>query len=158
MSAVELAALRVHTSAFLASISIFIYDYFYTLDREVSTIWNGRLGLASSLFFIARYTTFIDHTAWLIMQFSPVPLSLPACHGVLIILDVFSFLSIAASDAILVLTLYALFGAKRSHKVMLSVFCAVSSSRLSGLPPCIVLRAGNLLICSSTRLSHSGPS
>ncbi|KAH6908643.1 hypothetical protein BKA70DRAFT_1278469 [Coprinopsis sp. MPI-PUGE-AT-0042] len=141
MSAVDLAALRTHRNIFLASIAIFIYDYFCTLDREVSTVWKGCLGLASSLFFIARYATLIDHTAWLIMQFFPSSLSLPTCHGAFIVLDIFAFLSIAASDAVLVLTLYVLLGSKQHHKVMLSVFCALNTALALALVLTFVIQA-----------------
>ncbi|KAF9005410.1 hypothetical protein BDQ17DRAFT_346731 [Cyathus striatus] len=44
----------------VASVTIFLYDYFLTLGSEIDLIWSSPWNAVKILYFLARYMPFID--------------------------------------------------------------------------------------------------
>jgi hypothetical protein len=61
------------------SYAILVYDYFITLDSEVSFIWPGDWTLVKYIFFVNRYLPFIDASLVLYHQLHR-PLTEDDCH------------------------------------------------------------------------------
>ncbi|TFK19545.1 hypothetical protein FA15DRAFT_708870 [Coprinopsis marcescibilis] len=101
----------------VASVTIFLYDYFHTFEQEVETMWKGKFNLGKFLFFMSRYVTFIDMALYG-CSISAIGLSQQSCASLMISMNVIALAVIAASE---VISLYALLGAKRKHAIFLSL-------------------------------------
>ncbi|TFK21078.1 hypothetical protein FA15DRAFT_624476 [Coprinopsis marcescibilis] len=96
------------------SSTLYICDYFETLRLEFKYMWTGKWNAARILFFISRYIVILQIP--LFVHFPYEPLLLPSgCYVLQASLFVSSFIGEACPLALLVLCLYALFGAKRKH-------------------------------------------
>ncbi|EAU90113.2 hypothetical protein CC1G_12224 [Coprinopsis cinerea okayama7 len=103
--------------ATVASTTLFFCDYLSTLAEEISLIWPGLfegLRCGKVLFLVCRYTAFIDMpvatAGHLLFGYSP-PIALFSSSV--------SFFGVLASEGIVILTLYALMGAKKKHATLL---------------------------------------
>ncbi|KAG2014362.1 hypothetical protein CC2G_011188 [Coprinopsis cinerea AmutBmut pab1-1] len=113
-----------------------LYDYLQTLDQEVATVWPGRMCTGKVLFLITRYTPFIDYTNLMAIRFWPTALPPSLCHALFLVANIGAMIGVTASDGILVVSLYALLGAKRSHMIVLSIIalaCIIPTLVLVGL-------------------------
>ncbi|EAU82290.2 hypothetical protein CC1G_08902 [Coprinopsis cinerea okayama7 len=133
-----------------AGATIFLYDYLQTLDQEVATVWPGRMCTGKVLFLITRYTPFIDYTNLMAIRFWPTALPPSLCHALFLVANI-GAIGVTASDGILVVSLYALLGAKRSHMIVLSIIA------LACIIPTLVL-VGLFLKASKGRSIHIHPS
>ncbi|KAF8960362.1 hypothetical protein BDZ97DRAFT_1922262 [Flammula alnicola] len=56
----ELVGTRTVMYAEAAAVSMFLWDYLLTLEMEMSLVWKSKCNLVNFLFFVQRYTPFID--------------------------------------------------------------------------------------------------
>jgi len=52
--------LQVVSYCHAASLMLLVYDYFLTLDLEVDLIWRSKFSFVNVLYFLSRYTMFVD--------------------------------------------------------------------------------------------------
>ncbi|KAJ6468145.1 hypothetical protein C8R47DRAFT_1201007 [Mycena vitilis] len=64
--------IRVHDSLHILGISFMYYDYFLTLDDEISFLWK-RSGWSTYLFFAVRYTALLGNIPVLALTFMDLP-------------------------------------------------------------------------------------
>ncbi|OJA21613.1 hypothetical protein AZE42_01686 [Rhizopogon vesiculosus] len=60
--------------------TILAYDWLLTIDSEVTHVWSRSWGIVDILYFISRYTPFVDTPIMLIYHFYLVDPSNEACH------------------------------------------------------------------------------
>ncbi|KAI3614949.1 hypothetical protein WG66_016784 [Moniliophthora roreri] len=90
---------------------LLLYDYLLTLDLEVNYIWKHPLTVRSVLFFLNRYTPFVD--TFLLLNGLFVSLSIEECEKQRKVVAIFIFVGTAISEVILMLRVYALWGCRR---------------------------------------------
>ncbi|KAI3614935.1 hypothetical protein WG66_016787, partial [Moniliophthora roreri] len=90
---------------------LLLYDYLLTFDLEVNYIWTHPLTFRSTLFFLNRYTPFVD--TFLSLSGLSVFLTVHECETRSQVISVFIFIGIAISEIILMLRVYALWGCRR---------------------------------------------
>ncbi|KAJ7481745.1 hypothetical protein FB451DRAFT_1237019 [Mycena latifolia] len=108
----------------VVNITILLYDYSLTLNREVSLMWSSQWSLSKILFFVSRYSPAFDVP--LLLYYSTVSdLSFKHCSQLQAAASWSTVFGIAVAEAILVLRTYALSGRSRG---VLIVFGALWSS------------------------------
>ncbi|KAJ7447577.1 hypothetical protein B0H11DRAFT_2082658 [Mycena galericulata] len=112
-----LSSMRLQAAKYVdtASTVILFFDYFLTLDLEVSLIWPSRWSLAKFLYFFSRYLAFFDVPLELYYLTPTVPLE--HCAQLNTAIAIGNVSGIAIAEAIFVLRTYALSG--RQRKVLL---------------------------------------
>ncbi|KAG2001902.1 hypothetical protein CC2G_004886 [Coprinopsis cinerea AmutBmut pab1-1] len=139
--------LTLYTAA--AAVTLLICDYLQTLGEEVSKIWfTTKLSLGKILFLMSRYTALIDAPLMLLVQTNRGLLSPSSCLPLKRLTNLSSFLGVAASEAILFVSLSVLLGSQRSYNITLAaiyvggflaclalvVYLAVTKAARSPLP------------------------
>ncbi|EFI27605.1 hypothetical protein CC1G_14531 [Coprinopsis cinerea okayama7 len=104
----------------VASGMIFLYDWFDTITREVSSVWTGRLNIGAFLYLVARYSPFIDLP---ILNFVNVmdPSDVSKCRNLLATGNLSAVVGVSASEGIIIMVIYALLGSKRIHLIFFSI-------------------------------------
>ncbi|KAG2001907.1 hypothetical protein CC2G_009519 [Coprinopsis cinerea AmutBmut pab1-1] len=110
----------------VASLTAFFYDYFLTFGDEVSRIllWYSKLSVGKILFFLSKYTAFIDIPLNILILFGN-GLTPEACKYVGTAITALSFVGVATADAILLVSLHALLGSSKRGGIVLSALFAL---------------------------------
>ncbi|TFK18286.1 hypothetical protein FA15DRAFT_675403 [Coprinopsis marcescibilis] len=113
---------RIATNLQVAVGTILVVDYLETFSSEVAHIWNSPWSAIKVLFLLARYSIFID-VALIIRYYATETLNLSpiTCRAFLITGAVSVVVTIAFSEAILFVRVYALSGRSRRMLVFLSI-------------------------------------
>ncbi|EJD38835.1 hypothetical protein AURDEDRAFT_172155 [Auricularia subglabra TFB-10046 SS5] len=98
---------------------LFIYDYFTTFSDEVDLIWKARCGPGKLLFLVVRYVTWPELLALLYIELFDV--STTVCYGVFKYSAWSLLFGITASEMVLILRTWAIWGARRSTLLLLSL-------------------------------------
>ncbi|KAF7336354.1 hypothetical protein MVEN_02183900 [Mycena venus] len=116
----------------LASIAILFFDYFLTLNLEVTLVWPRTWSISKVLFVLSRYLPFVEVPLILYYVFALNP-GLTSCRIVNSTIIVARLVGIALAEAILVLRTYALSGRDpRILRIFATVFaCGVSTSMIT---------------------------
>jgi len=120
-SALELTIYRILVTRYCkaASLSVLLYDYLLTLDREISFIWKSNWGIGKVIYILARYSALVD-TPWA-LWLSLTPNASPSmCLRTYIPAIWVAVFGIASAEAILFLRTSALYG--NVTKVSVSLF------------------------------------
>ncbi|ESK85358.1 hypothetical protein Moror_5960 [Moniliophthora roreri MCA 2997] len=107
----EMDTLAPRNGPIIISSVLLLYDYLLTFDLEVNYIWTHPLTFRSTLFFLNRYTPFVD--TFLSLSGLSVFLTVHECETRSQVISVFIFIGIAISEIILMLRVYALWGCRR---------------------------------------------
>jgi len=111
-------------NCFQASIaSLFIFDYFYQLEDEVTFIWSrGDWSVGKALFVLTRYIPFIIIPLTLCSTFA-ANLDVRICQTLLYIIAILETVAIAFSEVTFGLRAYAMWN---RNKAVLVVYCCVA--------------------------------
>ncbi|KAJ7510449.1 hypothetical protein B0H11DRAFT_1959119 [Mycena galericulata] len=93
----------------VVSITILVYDYFLSLELEVSLIWGSKWSLTKIFYMCSRYSPFIDVP--LVLGYGLTPqINIKNCFPLYASASWGTFFGIAVAEALLVLRTYALMG------------------------------------------------
>ncbi|TFK64463.1 hypothetical protein BDN72DRAFT_901522 [Pluteus cervinus] len=134
-----LPRIRVNESLIAAAATLYLYDWFLTIDLEITFLWPSKLSTIKVFYFIQRYMPFFD-TVLLVCGFPFVPLvSLDICKRSFKSAAWLFFGGIATSEVILTRRSIAIWGnTKRNLYIYLSLLV------LGCWIPCIVVMEGYL--------------
>ncbi|KAK7472341.1 hypothetical protein VKT23_000460 [Stygiomarasmius scandens] len=118
----------------VASITILVYDYLLTLEREIVLVWNGHWGAIKILYILSRFPPFFDVP--LVLYYSLAPnIPLERCHPIYSVASWFTIYGIVIAEAILMKRTVALWGVdKRVSRGLLVLMIAITI-------PCAILLA-----------------
>ncbi|KAF6742454.1 hypothetical protein DFP72DRAFT_938179 [Ephemerocybe angulata] len=106
-----------------AGYSAYIYSFLTTFDDEVSEIWSQSWKSGKILFMIIRYSPFVDFAFNSTLGYpAGYDISLKTCRAFQWIVEASSFIRTNATEAALLLCLYALLGTKRRYFVIFFAF------------------------------------
>ncbi|KAF9465347.1 hypothetical protein BDZ94DRAFT_393144 [Collybia nuda] len=100
----------------VASLVVFLHDYFVTFELEVEHIWNSNWSTVKIVFLVARYLTFIDVPLILIYSLYS-GLTPRGCYIVTSIATWSTVIGVGAAEIILLLRTYALWD--RSKRILI---------------------------------------
>ncbi|KAJ7167838.1 hypothetical protein C8R46DRAFT_1191865 [Mycena filopes] len=100
-------------SLLAAAAAVLFFDYCLMLNLEVSHIWPSRWSLTKILYFLSRYSAFVDIPLTIYYLNPPDNLPLKVCTAVNIAIAVGNVFGVAIAEAILFLRTYALSGRSR---------------------------------------------
>ncbi|ETW82317.1 hypothetical protein HETIRDRAFT_451857 [Heterobasidion irregulare TC 32-1] len=107
-----------------ATILASVYDYVLTFRREIEHIWGSRLSVAKILFFLTRYSAFLDITVMMCFLFVKHP-SGPECS---LLFKLFAWLvswGLALSELLIILRTWALWACDRRIGIGLGLLLTV---------------------------------
>ncbi|ESK85359.1 hypothetical protein Moror_5961 [Moniliophthora roreri MCA 2997] len=90
---------------------LLLYDYLLTFDLEANYVWTHPLTFRSAIFFLNRYTPFVD--TFLSLSSLSAFLTAEECELRQKFVSIFMFIGIGISEGILMLRVYALWGCRR---------------------------------------------
>ncbi|KIJ50327.1 hypothetical protein M422DRAFT_245580 [Sphaerobolus stellatus SS14] len=103
------------------SLVILVYDYIITLSEEVALIWTAPWTTARVLFFLTRYSAWIDTSLLSIVHFAKGGhLSIPACRALYKASGWFLSIGVFIAELVLVFRTYALWN--KSMRVLFGLF------------------------------------
>ncbi|KAJ7120990.1 hypothetical protein C8R44DRAFT_170912 [Mycena epipterygia] len=113
----------------VVNITILVFDYSLTLNREMSLIWLSKWSISKILFCLSRYSPVFDVPILLYYSMKS-DMSFEHCSQLYAGTAWGTIFGIAAAEAILVLRTYALSGRKRGVLIFFTTLwaCAVSAS------------------------------
>ncbi|KAF9465496.1 hypothetical protein BDZ94DRAFT_1253950 [Collybia nuda] len=103
----------------VASLVIFIFDYFQTLDLEIDYVWKSKGFTGKALFFLNRYPPFVD-VPLTVYYYLNGGVSSRTCSILDSVTIWMTSFGIAMSEVILLLRTYALWGRNRIILVILT--------------------------------------
>ncbi|KAF5357420.1 hypothetical protein D9758_005936 [Tetrapyrgos nigripes] len=93
----------------VASITILVWDYLLTLEREIRLVWKGHWGSVKILYILSRFPPFFDVPLVMYYALAPnVPLS--RCQPIYAVASWFTLFGIVVAEAILMKRTVALWG------------------------------------------------
>ncbi|KAJ7151639.1 hypothetical protein C8R46DRAFT_1122656 [Mycena filopes] len=115
-----------------------LFDYFLTLNAEISLMWSSKWSISKILFFSTRYSPAFDVP--ILLYYSLVSnLSFERCSQLQAASSWGTLFGIASAEAILILRSYALSGRRRCILILFSglwtVHVLLMSTILNGPPP-----------------------
>ncbi|KAF7305600.1 hypothetical protein HMN09_00813200 [Mycena chlorophos] len=111
---------RLIPSTLVACCVVLAYDWFLTLDREISAIWSNPRSIGTVVFLVNRYLPFVDILVSTTSRFQF--LSPESCLVRNKFVGWMSLIGICISEGILLLRTYAIWGRSRT---VLIILCAV---------------------------------
>ncbi|KIJ50344.1 hypothetical protein M422DRAFT_245602 [Sphaerobolus stellatus SS14] len=103
------------------SLVILVYDYLITLSDEVALIWTAPWTTARVLFFLTRYSAWIDTSLFSIVHFAREGhLSIPACRALYEAYGWFLSIGVFIAELVFVFRTYALWN--KSMRVLFGLF------------------------------------
>jgi len=117
---------RIETYCHVASYALVVYDYFLTLGLEIELIWPTPLTLGTVLYYITRYSAFIDGALLIYARTAPASTSISACNiffrasGALIVIGTFF------AEMILILRTVAMWGGSQFLCVFFLAFVIIA--------------------------------
>ncbi|KAF8590055.1 hypothetical protein K439DRAFT_1657616 [Ramaria rubella] len=121
----------------LASIAILVYDYFVTLHLEIDLTWGTPWKLGRVMFFLTRYTVFIDAVMLGYFHFTKAHVSPRTCFLIYQTSGWFLFGGVGIAEIILIFRTWATWGQNRTILVLLVVLMT-----LVGVPAIYLTHAG----------------
>ncbi|KAF8887342.1 hypothetical protein BD779DRAFT_515032 [Infundibulicybe gibba] len=103
----------------VSSLCLVIFDWFLTLDEEVTLIWGAPWSVGKILYLLTRYSAFIDLPVSVYRVSGPVPFSL--CAPLTLFTGVMYVLGVWIAQAISILCVWAMCGRSRRATGLLSV-------------------------------------
>ncbi|KAF8887346.1 hypothetical protein BD779DRAFT_1527628 [Infundibulicybe gibba] len=104
----------------VASVAVLIYDWFVTLDSEITLIWNPRWNFGTLLYFLTRYPAFID-TALYMHGDIGYAIPVPIC-GLLANISSWMFLfGFGISEVIMMICVWAMWGRRRRMAIAFTI-------------------------------------
>jgi len=100
------------TTLLIACVTLLVYDYALTFQREVELVWKRKWGLGTILFAFNRYSPFIEGVISLSIRF--FVLSPQLCGKLSAILTWFIVLGLLTSEFVLMLRTYAIWDRSRT--------------------------------------------
>jgi len=85
----------------VAPAALFLYDYFLTLDQEISLVWRRPRSIHNILFVLTRYLPFIDTITFVIYKLSVPFLTVRICRIIYPIQAALCVVGVCSSEAIL---------------------------------------------------------
>ncbi|KAF8839348.1 hypothetical protein BDN67DRAFT_1003747 [Paxillus ammoniavirescens] len=114
----------------LSLAALFVFDYCYQLEDEVTFIWSrGNWSVGKALFVPTRYIPFIIIPLTLFGTFS-TDINVGTCEGLLYFLVFLEVVAITLSEVIFGLRAYAMWNRNR---VVLVVYCCVATAYIAAL-------------------------
>ncbi|TFK35850.1 hypothetical protein BDQ12DRAFT_265848 [Crucibulum laeve] len=104
--------------------TLLTYDYLCTLDQEINLVWSRPFSIGSVLFFVNRYTPFIDMIMSLYMM--SITTTPKTCERVYSIITWFTTTGLIVSESILILRTIALWKRRRSIIILMSVLALLT--------------------------------
>lgn len=133
----------------VVSLTVLVYDYCLTFNREVRLVWKSNWGIGNITFLLARYPTFVDVplAVWLHRH----PYSSPGkCLAIYTTTTWFTVFGIAMADGILYLRTYALYHGDKKFLVFLILLYVACFPLL----PHWIFRAAVILGCGHYCYRH----
>ncbi|KAL5533934.1 hypothetical protein ACEPAG_394 [Sanghuangporus baumii] len=101
--------------------ALITYDYFLTLPDEMRLIWPAKWNAGKIMFFLTRYPVFVDTSLTIINLIQP-NLKLSLCKPTYQAGAWMSFAGITIAEIIMMMRVYAIWGAKREVAIFLVIF------------------------------------
>ncbi|KAJ3562620.1 hypothetical protein NP233_g9459 [Leucocoprinus birnbaumii] len=108
----------------VAFITLFAADYFYTLTTEISFLWPSPWTVVKAVFFVSRYTPFLDAAIYIFLIRASNPSS-DVCLTILRTNIWSSGIGQMSAQVLLIFRAYALLGQTSISRILLSVFALV---------------------------------
>lgn len=105
-------------------VTLFLADYFHTLTTEISFLWPSPWTVVKFMFFISRYSPFLDAAIYIFFISASSPSS-DVCLQVLRTNIWSSGIGQMSAQVLLIFRAYALLGQTRLSGVLLSIFAVV---------------------------------
>ncbi|KAF9001270.1 hypothetical protein BDQ17DRAFT_631505 [Cyathus striatus] len=105
----------------VASISIFVFDYFLTLELEIKCIWSTKWSTLSLMFLFTRYLPFVESSVLLYRIFAP-GLSTETCNQMFKVHTLLALAGIAVGEIILSLRTWAIWSRNKIVGIGLVIF------------------------------------
>ncbi|KDR78705.1 hypothetical protein GALMADRAFT_244210 [Galerina marginata CBS 339.88] len=103
------------------SITILLYDFFLSLDREVETIWKGKLSYTKFMYILTRYSAFIE--AGVVIYQLSIPGTWYAQCAFAFKLNAWLFVfGLGIGEIIMTIRTWAVWGKSRFMKFALPIF------------------------------------
>jgi len=99
-------------------LTLLSYDYFLSFAQEVAYIWSSEWTFVKVLYFISRYSPFIDTILLVEGRLNPHT-TIAACNRTMAFTTIFADAGIGTSDLILVVRTYVVY--ERSRKVLVAL-------------------------------------
>jgi len=131
----EFGRSRIKTEMRLAATSLLVYDYFLTLDSEVTLMWSSKLSLMKILYFYTRYSAFIDVPLVLYYQVK-TDISAVDCKRIYLSASWLVVVGIIVAEVILMIRTWALWQRGKRMAVALvtlSIIAIVAAGVIEGL-------------------------
>ncbi|KAL5519273.1 hypothetical protein ACEPAH_956 [Sanghuangporus vaninii] len=101
--------------------ALIAYDYLLTLPDEIRLIWPAKWNAGKIMFFLTRYPVFVDTSLTIVNLIQPnVKLSL--CKPIYQAAAWMSFAGITIAEIIMMMRVYAIWGAKKQVLIFLVIF------------------------------------
>ncbi|KAF8892288.1 hypothetical protein BD779DRAFT_105388 [Infundibulicybe gibba] len=104
----------------VASFAVLIHDWFLTVDSELTFVWGPRWNLGTLLYFLTRYTAFVDTPIFL---YSAVGYSIPppVCDSIVNVSTWMFLFGISVAELIMMFCVWAMWGRERRMAIGLIV-------------------------------------
>ncbi|TFK70879.1 hypothetical protein BDN72DRAFT_500226 [Pluteus cervinus] len=96
----------------MAAITIFIYDYLLTVEREITLIWPSKWSFLKVAFLVQRYLPFFDTLSWIIRQ-SLTGVPTPQCVAHYYATTIMLGVGIIISEVVLTLRVWSVYDNSR---------------------------------------------
>ncbi|TDL18904.1 hypothetical protein BD410DRAFT_830633 [Rickenella mellea] len=120
---ISLQHLRVVNYVNVTTVVLVAYDYFLTFGDEVRLIWGTKWGFGKICYFLARYTVCIDVPLNILLYLVP-NLNPAFCAPINKVASWICYIGILASEIILMMRVYAMYGGSRKMTIFLVVLCS----------------------------------
>lgn len=115
---------QMNYSTIVAAVLLMVYDYFLTLDREISSIWSSRWNVIKILFLLTRYMPILDSVG-LLYYISLDGSSPETCSIVYKVSAWVLVIGIAEAEILLTIRTWGIWGKDRRLTIGLPIFYIV---------------------------------
>jgi len=120
-----LRIMRLATSFDVAFCAIFSWDYILTFRLEVDLVWKSKWNFMTGLYLLQRYLPFIDTIGLVLYCHTGGSLTKSVCRNVCYVNGVMSLVGVAASEMLLTLRTWAVWGRNNRLSIILPILYAL---------------------------------